>query len=188
MNRRTLSLLFVFGLLIAIAVVGRVGQPAWNFTPLAAAALFAGRYFERLGVAVAVPLAALLISDLAAPTHISFAVMLTVYAAMAAPAFLGRLLRRLPASGSARVVRWAVCLLGPSALFYLTTNLAVWLFQSDYPRTAAGLVDCYVAAAPFYRNMLAGDLFYSAVLFGAAGLAGVRWPSIQRPSPQRQRS
>jgi hypothetical protein len=50
----------------------------------------------------------------------------------------------------------------------------VWAFESDYPKTLAGLYACYLAAVPFFRSMLAGDLFYLAVLFGCAAVAGQR--------------
>jgi hypothetical protein len=35
-----------------------------------------------------------------------------------------------------------------------------------YPLNASGLAACFVAAIPFFQNTLAGDLFYSALLFG----------------------
>jgi hypothetical protein len=44
-----------------------------------------------------------------------------------------------------------------------------------YPANAAGLVKCYVAALPFLRNMLTGDLFWGFLLFGGYWLVqGVR--------------
>jgi len=33
-----------------------------------------------------------------------------------------------------------------------------------------GLIDCYVAAIPFFRNSLLGDLGYAALLFGGSHL------------------
>ena len=50
--------------------------------------------------------------------------------------------------------------------FYLVTNLPSWLFGSMYPHTLAGVVQCYVAAIPFYGRTLASDLLYSGALFG----------------------
>jgi hypothetical protein len=35
-----------------------------------------------------------------------------------------------------------------------------------YPHTLAGVVQCYVAAIPFYGRTLASDLLYSGALFG----------------------
>jgi hypothetical protein len=40
-----------------------------------------------------------------------------------------------------------------------------------YPQTPAGLVDCYVAAIPFFQNTLLSNLFYSALLFGGLVIA-----------------
>ncbi len=34
----------------------------------------------------------------------------------------------------------------------------------------AGLIQCYIAALPFLQYTMAGDLFWSAVLFGGAFL------------------
>ena len=46
----------------------------------------------------------------------------------------------------------------------------MWLFSGFYPLTLAGLGACYVAAIPFFQNTVAGDLFYSALLFGGFAL------------------
>lgn len=177
-RNRSLSDLFVLFLLVAIGVAGRWGQPQWCFTPTAAATIFAGYYFTRLRVAALVPLAILLISDLSLPAYNSYGVMIATYGVMIVPIYFGRLLRT-PATVPQNVVRWAVCGLVPATLFYLVSNFSVWAFQSDYAKTWAGLVRCYWAAAPFYRWMLAGDVFYLALLFGCAALAGVRTSATQ---------
>ncbi len=78
----------VFLLLIAIAVAGRVDRFDWNFTPVAAAALFAGFYFRNRIIAAMVPLAALAISDFAEPAHNNRWELLIVWAAMLVPAML----------------------------------------------------------------------------------------------------
>jgi hypothetical protein len=53
-----------------------------------------------------------------------------------------------------------------SLQFFLLTNFA-WLAGSSlYPHTLAGVMQCYVAAIPFYGRTLASDLIYSAALFG----------------------
>ena len=57
-----------------------------------------------------------------------------------------------------------------SVLFYTVTNFGMWLFSGFYPRTLAGLEACYVAAIPFFQNTVAGDLVYTALLFGGFAL------------------
>ena len=49
----------------------------------------------------------------------------------------------------------------------MVTNYAVWQFSPWYEKSLAGLLESYTLALPFFRNTLLGDLFYSAVLFGA---------------------
>jgi hypothetical protein len=161
----------VFALLVGIGVAGRWGQPDWEFTPTAAAAIFAGCYFSRVAVAALVPLSILGLSDLLLPAYNSLGLLFVKYAAMAVPVLLGRLLAT-KRSGWNLAWRWALCGLAPATLFFVTTNLAVWVFQSDYPKTLAGLAHCYTAGVPFFRSMLAGDLFYLGLLFGCWALAG----------------
>jgi hypothetical protein len=169
----------VFVLLVAIGVAGRWGQPEWCFTPTAAVAIFAGCYFARLSIAALVPIAILGISDLALASHDNLAVMLVTYAAMTVPVLFGRWLANSRGAGST-VARLAICGLLPATLFWLLSNFAVWAFQSDYEKTWVGLVHCYAMAVPFFRWMIAGDVFYLAVLLGCGALAGMRLSHLRR--------
>ncbi|MDO8509723.1 MAG: hypothetical protein Q7S24_01115, partial [bacterium] len=54
---------------------------------------------------------------------------------------------------------------------FITTNAAVWAWSGMYAPTASGLWLSYYNALPFWRNMLVGDLFYTAVLVGGYELA-----------------
>lgn len=175
--------LLVFGLLVSIGVVGRWGQPAWAFTPTAAAAIFAGYYFSRWTIAALVPIAILVISDLMLPAYDNIPVMLATYGVMIAPVWLGRMMASAPRSRST-AWRWAVCGILPATLFFVVSNFAVWAFQSDYEKSLTGLAACYWAAIPFYRWMLTGDIFYLALLLACLGLAGER---SAKPAPAVER-
>ena len=48
-----------------------------------------------------------------------------------------------------------------------------------YPLTLSGLAACYVAAVPFFQNTLAGDLFYSGLLFGGFALLERAVPALR---------
>ncbi len=170
-RQRNLQDLLVFALLVAIGVAGRWGQPAWEFTPTAAAAIFAGLYFSRVMIAVLVPISILAVSDLILPAYDSIPVMIATYAVMIVPVWFGRLQRGEQRRWLA-LSRWALFGILPATIFYLVTNFAVWAFQSSYEKSLAGLVQCYVAAVPFFRWMLAGDVFYLALLLSCLALAG----------------
>jgi hypothetical protein len=104
--------------------------------------------------------------------------MLATYAIMTVPVLLGRWLRT--SEGKAQTAaRLAICGLLPAMLFWLVSNFAVWAFQSDYERSWAGLVRCYWMAVPFFRWMLAGDVFYLAVLVSCAAIAGLPLVRLQ---------
>lgn len=53
--------------------------------------------------------------------------------------------------------------------FFVISNFGMWA-SGYYPRTWAGLVECYVAALPFLRNTLLSDALYCAALFGGYAL------------------
>lgn len=156
--------------LVALAVAGRLWQPTWNgeqlwhATPLAAVALAAGFLFANPLVAASVPLAALAASNLLLPGYGSLGVAAVVYAATAWPVLLGT----CGVLGQDRP-RWLAVVggsLATSLVFFLSTNLAHWAFMADYPRTIAGLGECFVAALPFYRWMPVGDAAWTLATFG----------------------
>lgn len=174
MNRRTELLIstLTFCLLVAIGVAGRWGQPAWGATPIAAVALMAGAYFAHRGVAMLVPFASLFLSDLLLDAHDNGPVMFTVYGCMMATVLLGPLLRNNGSKLGERFARFALWGIAPATLFFVVTNFAVWVFRSDYSKTLAGLTECYIAALPFYRNMLCGDVVYLSMMVLALAVAG----------------
>jgi len=142
-----------------------------NVTPIAAMALFGGVYFNSRKTAFLVPLAAMYLGDIALGFFVYdfgwfHPLMPFVYAGFTVTVCLGLLLRRrfspLTVGGAA---------LAGSILFFFLTNFGVWLVGSWYPKTPAGLFSCYVAAIPFFRNMLAGNSAYTLMLFGGFSLA-----------------
>ena len=147
-----------------------------NFTPIGAMALFSGAYIGRRPLAFLVPLAALFLSDLVLGFYHGVA---TVYAATALIVLIGYF-----ALGRVTPLRVGLAALASSVLFFTITNLGMWQFSGFYPTTMAGLETCFVAAIPFFQNTVAGDLFYSALLFGGFRLAETLAPSLRLQSAQ----
>ena len=51
-------------------------------------------------------------------------------------------------------------------IFFLISNFGVWISSSGYyPFNLSGLMACYTAAIPFFRNTLSSTVLYSAILF-----------------------
>ncbi len=76
----------------------------------------------------------------------------------------------------------AAAALAGSVLFFVLTNFGVWAFGSLYPRTLGGLMDCYIAAIPFFRNTLQGDMLYTLILFGGFALLERRFSVLRESS------
>ena len=151
-------------LYIIFAVVFRlVPHGAWNFTPVGAALLYFGARAPQRRMWI--PLAMLAASDLVLtifvyryPLDATYALTWLWYAAAI---LLGSILRQ-----RTTVARLLGASLACSVSFFLLSNFAVWATGTMYPLTLAGLGACYVAAIPFFRNTVASDLLFSAVLFG----------------------
>lgn len=144
---------------IAVAAALRLVPHPPNFTPIGAMALFSGAYLGRKWLALAAPLGALLLSDLALGFYEG---MWIQYLAVAFVAVLGWTIL----SKRRGAVRVGLAAIAGSLIFFVLSNFGVWAVSDMYPHTAAGLAACFTAAIPFYQNSLAGDLFYAALLFG----------------------
>ena len=145
-------------------------------------ALLGGACFADRRAAFAVPLAAMLLSDVALGllhrglSSVFRPMTVVIYGCFATTVCLGFLLRArrraLPIAGAA---------LGTSVVFFAVTNFGVWALQSLYPRTWGGLLSCYGAALPFLRNTILGDATYALVLFGGLALTEREFQALRDP-------
>jgi len=170
MNKPRFTMLMT--LILAAAASRLIPHPP-NFTPIAAIALFGGAQFSSKRAAFLVPLAGLFLSDL---VFGFYGITPVVYGSFALTVCLGFWVRHRS------MQRIAFAALASAILFFVLTNFGVWAIDNLYPKTMAGLVDCYVAAIPFLRNMVLGNLLYSALLFGGFALAENRFIRLREPA------
>jgi hypothetical protein len=141
-----------------------------NFAPLAAIALCAAAYFPAK-FKFAVPMIALLISDVVLNVHYGFSLLspfvLSHYVAFAIVGCLGLLLQ-----GRASLKTWLSASLVASLIFYLVTNTVSWIFDPAYAKNTAGFIQAQTTGHPayagtptwmFFRNSLVSDLFFTAL-------------------------
>jgi len=181
MNKR----LVVICVFVAVAAGARLLPHPPNVTPIVAMALFGGAYLRNKKLAFLLPLLAMLLGDLA----LGFTIyginilrwsQLVVYACIAATAGIGLLLQNR---------RSIACVVGAgltsSVLFFIVTNFAVWAGDSLYPKNWSGLITCYTAAIPFFRNSILGDAFFGVLLFGGFTLVEICVRSLrEHPDPR----
>lgn len=143
----------------------------WSFTPYLAVCLFAGALLGNRWAACGIVLASLLLGDLgiwAISGQFNWAFYPTLpvmYCCMLAVVVLGYLMRE-GGTWAGAVTMGMVASIG----YFLVTNFFSWISLPEYTKDANGLVQCYVMAIPFFRNMFMGTIFYTAILFSPAML------------------
>jgi len=160
---------------VVLAVAVRFMPHPWMFTPVVGSLLFFGARGPRRYIWI--PFALLAASDVLL-TKLVYNYPFTwdhyvTFAWYAAVLWLGTRLgaktKFVPVIGAA---------LASSVSFYLITNLAAWAWLDMYPKNLSGVMMSYVAALPFFRNALAGDLIFTVAMFATPmalrALSGVR--------------
>jgi hypothetical protein len=169
-------------LIIIAAAASRLLPHPPNVTSITAIALFGGALFASRWVAFAVPMLALALSNLVLGLYWSWSIMAwqphlwVQYVAFAFVVALGFLLRERRSAWRVAGVTFA-----SSVVFFIVTNLGEWAFQAWYPKTWEGLVACFIAAIPFFRNSLIGDFGFVVLLFGGLRLLEMRFASLRAP-------
>ncbi len=156
--------------LTVLSALGRLLPHAPNVTPLGGSCLFAGSRLSGIW-AYLLPLAVMIATDPivghAGGAHSGYTLgSPLIYASFMVNVWIGRhMLRRVTAMrvGTAAFI----C----SLQFFVLSNFAVWfagVFSASpyYASNVSGLITCYAEALPYWGRTLAGDLFYSAAIFG----------------------
>ena len=163
--------ILIIALIVVAATYRILPFHIWNVAPIGAIALFGGAKLKNNWQAVFIPLMALFLGDLFL-NNVTYKALnpnftlfysgaIWIYASFALIALIGIVfLKKI----SAKNVLLAS--LAGSVLFFVISNFGVWIGSTMYPHNFAGLLTCYVAAVPFFVNTLAGDLLFSAILFG----------------------
>lgn len=178
MNKQNKTLLLSASLLIVFAAFTRLFPHYPNFTAIGAMAIFGGSVIKDKKMAFLLPLAALILSDICLQMFTSVpgfygAGQFFVYGAFMLITLLATFMRKTSVSNVVLAAFWS------GIIFFVISNVGVWALSSFYAKSLSGLMACFAAALPFYKNeffgnfvlnSIYGNLFYSAILFGAYAL------------------
>jgi hypothetical protein len=184
--KKVITLRFgVISAIVFLAAMSRLLPHPPNFAPIGGMALFGAAYYSRRYWAFIIPIASMWISDLvlnnivyskyfdgfvwfyggSTLTYIAFA-MITLFGFFT--------LKHV------RPINLVLSALGASVIFFIVSNFGAWLSMEMYPKTFDGLLSCYVAGIPFFRNTITGDLVYTAILFGVFEFSMKHFPKLQK--------
>ena len=165
--------LIVFTLiLVAIATACKYlfgAELSWSgFSPVIAIALFSGFIIKQKNISFLLPLLALFLSDVA--IQFLYSQNLFPYAGFYSGQWVNYLILLV-----ATLIGWALkgrsyssLLAGAIAaptFFFLISNFMVWMGPYvTYSKDFSGLMNCYEAGLPFYRNSLIATLLFLPVI------------------------
>lgn len=161
--------------LVSAAVLFRIIPHPFNMTPLIAVSLFSGAKFDDKKYAFMVPVITLLLSDVVLSYMNHYPLLhdtiFFTYGSVLLIALLGMLLKKQSFS----IVKTAGLSVLSSLLFFILSNVGVWMFSNLYTPDMAGLVKCFVLAIPFNKFSWIGDMAFSLTLFGIYDLIIVKY-------------
>ena len=152
-NRNILLIIFIL-----LGVFTRIIPHPPNFTAIGAIALFGGAFFKDKKLAFSIPVLIMILSDLI----LRYQLVLSVYISFIIIVFLGFLLQKKQTG--LRIVNTALL---ASLIFFIITNLSVFLTSPLYPKNMLGFVECYTLAIPFFINTLVANITCSLIMFYA---------------------
>lgn len=159
---------------------------SWNVSPVPAMCLLAGAYCSRAWLGFGLGFLAYLVSDVliglisGQPQFMFYSTLPFVYCGFLMHGLIGLTLRNHKTAG-----RIAVTAFVSELAFFLLTNFGEWAIGDNlYPETMNGLLECYIAAIPFWKNSLLGMCVYAPILFGMFALLERRISSTGLPDHQ----
>ena len=185
MKKQKIDIRFgVLSLLVLFAAFSRLIPHPPNFAPIGAMALFGAAYFSKRYLALLIPVLSMWLSDLVINNVIYaqyfdgftffYQGFYWTYAAFIVIGVIGSFMLK-----KIQLKSVALASLLAAVLFFVISNFGVWASGTMYPKNFSGLLACYTAAIPFFKNTLMGNLVYSGVLFGAFEFAQNRIPILK---------
>jgi hypothetical protein len=177
-NTRNTVLILMIIASVAMRLLTFKFQWLSNFTPLGAIALFGGAYFTDKWKAYVVVLVSIFLSNI--PVNYFYTNKITLfstgdlymYGTFALMIFVGSLIKKV------NVLNVLLGGIASVLIHWLIMDLP-WLYGTYYPHTLAGYGTSLMAAIPFEKNMVLGDLLFGTILFGGFELAKSKYVVLQ---------
>jgi len=143
--------IIIFGIIFRIFLNTKIGIP--NFEAVTATSLLSGSFLGGIYSALA-PLSIMFFSDLYFGNNL---IHLFTWSAFILIGIFGNLIKR-----NSKYYFLKITGLGIFSVlfFYFYTNFGWWLTFKMYPMTFQGLIECYLAGLPFFKNQLLSSLLF----------------------------
>jgi hypothetical protein len=173
-----LILMIILAVLVRTLNINHITQ--WvTFTPIGAVAMFSGTYLKNKWKAFLVPIAVVFISDIALNytwfhkfTWIDSS-SVVVYITLAIMVVIGMYIKNVNITTVVGASFLSVL------IHWLLTDIGPWLNGGLYAKGIVGYGQSLIAALPFEKSLLLGNLIFGAILFGGFELAKRKYTALQ---------
>jgi hypothetical protein len=175
-NTRNIVLLLIIVFITIMRLLTFKYQSWSNFTPVGAIAIFSGVYFNEKWKAYVMILAMFFLSDViinhSYTAHWSLWSSYTFWNCLcfAIVVLIGTLIKKI------NIATGLLIILAPVLVHWLVMDLP-WV--TFYPNTITGYGQSLIAAIPFEKNMLLGDIVFGFILFGGFELAKSKYTALR---------
>ena len=145
----------IYILMILLSGMFRLIPHPWNFTPIMAICILSGYKIKPISLSITLPILTIFMGDLIIGMYEGIG---WVYLSYILIVGCGLFMKKKHSF----TTKTLIIITGPS-IFFLVSNFGVWVGSNMYPITINGLFSCYIAAIPFFKNTLAGTLFYTGI-------------------------
>ncbi len=158
-------------LIVLIVSFLRIIPHIHNFSPIIALAIFGAFHYKYKSLSYGVPLLALWVSDilinnfiynLSGNFELFYDGFYWQYLSYIIIIFISINFRNKKISG----INIIYLTFLTSIIFFIITNFGFWLNSNLYSNNFNGLIQCYLAAIPFFKGTLYGAFFYTPIIFG----------------------
>ena len=143
--------------LVLLLVVSRLIPHPPNFTPIITIAIMSGYLFKNIYFSFIVLLVSMLIGDVFIGFYKN---MFFVYLSLFVITYVF-------ANINNKINYKNLLIFGffGSLIFFIISNLGVWLIQDLYIKDLNGLMKCYILALPFFKNTILSTFLFSYIIY-----------------------
>ena len=152
-DKKNKIIIFLAGILI-LSQFRLIDHP-WNFTPIIAFGILSGYYLKNVVYGYSLIIISMFIGDLIIGFH---NLIFFTYFGLLFSVIIGKYIKQL------KFVSILSSSIGSALLFFAISNFGVWLLSGIYTIDVQGLINCYVAAIPFFRSTLISTIIFVFVL------------------------
>ena len=157
MNKNLFSISIIF-----ILVFSRLIPHPPNFTPIITVSIMSAFLFKNFYTSLTVLLISMLLSDFFIGTHSN---MIFVYFSLFLVCYISY--TRFIKFNYKNIFVYSIM---GSLLFFVISNFGVWFLGNLYTPDLNGLINCYILAIPFFKNIIISTVFFSYIAYFATNI------------------